>query len=284
MMRFCVVVFILALLLQPFLTSASEIRVNDSSDPNGPYAIKMIQLANDHIEKKYKLVISQEPFSQSRIMTETSNGNLDIFWSSSTSDLEARYRPIRINLFKGLLGYRIFIINKNNQAKFDNIKTLADLKKITIGQGRTWADGDILERNGFTVIKTNKYESLFYMVDGNRFDAFARGVHEPFDELDRRKDLKDLVVEKNIMLSYKVPFYLFVDQKADELAKDLELGFERAIADGSFDAVFFNDPAVKKALTYANMKNRRVFELENPTLSKETPLDRKELWFDPSML
>lgn len=283
-MRFCVVVFILACLLQPFLTSASEIRVNDSSDPNGPYAIKMIQLANDHIEKKYKLVISQEPFSQSRIMTETSNGNLDIFWSSSTSDLEARYRPIRINLFKGLLGYRIFIINKNNQAKFDNIKTLADLKKITIGQGRTWADGDILERNGFTVIKTNKYESLFYMVDGNRFDAFARGVHEPFDELDRRKDLKDLVVEKNIMLFYKVPFYLFVDQKADELAKDLELGFERAIADGSFDAVFFNDPAVKKALTYANMKNRRVFELENPTLSKETPLDRKELWFDPSML
>lgn len=283
-MRFCVDFFILALLLQPFLTSASEIRVNDSSDPNGPYAIKMIQLANDHIEKKYKLVISQEPFSQSRIMTETSGGNLDIFWSSSTSDLEARYRPIRINLFKGLLGYRIFIINKNNQAKFDHIKTLADLKKITIGQGRTWADGDILERNGFTVIKTNKYESLFYMVDGNRFDAFARGVHEPFDELDRRKDLKDLVVEKNIMLFYKVPFYLFVDQKADELAKDLELGFERAIADGSFDAVFFNDPAVKKALTYANMKNRRVFELENPTLSKETPLDRKEQWFDPSTL
>lgn len=284
MMRFCVDFFILALLLQPFLTSASEIRVNDSSDPNGPYAIKMIQLANDHIEKKYKLVISQEPFSQSRIMTETSGGNLDIFWSSSTSDLEARYRPIRINLFKGLLGYRIFIINKNNQEKFDHIKTLADLKKITIGQGRTWADGDILERNGFTVIKTNKYESLFYMVDGNRFDAFARGVHEPFDELDRRKDLKDLVVEKNIMLFYKVPFYLFVDQKADELAKDLELGFERAIADGSFDAVFFNDPAVKKALTYANMKNRRVFELENPTLSKETPLDRKEQWFDPSTL
>jgi hypothetical protein len=29
------------------------------------------------------------------------------------------------------------------------------------------------------------------------------------------------------------------------------------------------------------MKNRRIFSLNNPFLTKDTPLDRPELWFDP---
>lgn len=281
-MKFSTGFWLLILSLKSFAISPAEIRLNDSTDPNGPYAIKMIQLAMNHIETKYHLEVSREPYSQSKIMEEISTKNLDVFWSSSNSELESLYTPIRINLYKGLLGYRIFIINKNNQEKFDRIKTLDDLKQITIGQGKTWADGKILESNGFTVIKTNKYESLFYMVDGNRFDAFARGVHEPFAELEKHKDLKDLVVEKNIMLVYKIPFYLFVDKSNQKLARDLELGLNRAIDDGSFDDVFFNDPSVKNALENANMKNRRIFELENPTLSKETPLHRKEFWYNPN--
>lgn len=281
-MKFSAGFWLLFLSLKSYAIPSVEIRLNDSTDPNGPYAIKMIQLAINHIETKYHLAASREPYSQSKIMEEISNNNLDVFWSSSNSELEELYTPIRINLYKGLLGYRIFIINKNNQEKFDRIKTLDDLKQITIGQGKTWADGKILESNGFTVIKTNKYENLFYMVDGNRFDAFARGVHEPFAELEKHKDLKDLVVEKNIMLVYKIPFYLFVDKNNQKLARDLELGLNRAIDDGSFDKVFFSDPSVKNALENANMKNRRIFELENPTLSKETPLQRKELWYNPN--
>lgn len=257
------------------------LKVNDSSDPNGPYAIKMIELAIKHIDKKYTLSVAKENFSQAKIMDEISNNKLDIFWNSSNSDLENQFSPIRIPLYKGLLGYRIFIINKSNQAKFDAVKSLDDLKKITIGQGRTWADTKILESNGLSVVKVNKYESLFYMVEGGRFDAFSRGVHEPFGELEKHPDLKDLTVEKNLMLVYKMPFYLFVGKDNKALAKDLELGLNRAIEDGSFDQVFFGDPAVQSVMEKANMKNRRVFELQNPTLSKETPLDRKELWYDP---
>lgn len=257
------------------------IKANDSSDPNGPYAVKMIELALKHIDKKYKLTVTKENYSQVKIMQEMEEGNLTIFWNSSNQDLEERFTPIRIPLYKGLLGYRIFIINKNNQAKFDNVKTFDDLKKLTIGQGTTWADTKILESNGFKVVKANKYEGLFYMVDGGRFDAFSRGVHEPFGELEKHPELKDLTVEKNLMLVYRMPFYLFVGKDNKTLAKDLEQGLNRAIEDGSFDQVFFNDPAVKSVMEKANMKSRRVFELNNPTLSKETPLDRKELWYDP---
>lgn len=278
------IIAILSLISTKTIADELLIRVNDSSDPNGPYAVKMIQLALKHIDKKYKLVVTKEPYSQVKIMEEVTNGNLEAFWNSSNADKETKFAPVRICLYKGLLGNRIFIINKNNQSKFDNIKTMEDLKKITIGQGKTWADTKILESNGLNVVKANKYESLFLMVEGGRFDAFSRGVHEPFGELASHAHLKDLTVEKNLMLVYRMPFYLFVSPNNKTLAKDLEAGLNAAIADGSFDEVFFGDPSVQDVMAKADMKNRRSFFLDNPTLSKETPLDRAELWFDPKSI
>lgn len=275
---------LLTILSASVMADDGLIRANDSSDPNGPYAVKMIELALKHIDKKYKLVVTKEPYSQVKIMEEVTNGKLEVFWNSSNADKEALFTPVRIPLYKGLLGNRIFIINKNNQYKFDNIKTLEDLKQITIGQGKTWADTKILESNGLKVVKANKYQSLFLMVDGGRFDAFSRGVHEPFGELASHPELKDLTVEKHLMLVYRMPFYLFVSKENKTLAKDLETGLNLAIADGSFDKVFFSDPAVQDVMAKADMKNRHAIYLDNPTLSKETPLDRKELWFDPKTI
>lgn len=262
----------------------ASIRVNDSGDPNGPYAIKMIQLALQHIDKKYTLAVTQEPYSKVKIMAEVDADKLDVFWNSSNAEKEEAFTPVRIPLYKGLLGNRIFIIHKDSQPKFDAIHTLEDLKQISFGQGKTWADAKILERNGLKVMKVNKYDSLFFMVDGGRFDAFPRGVHEPFGELAKHPMLKDLTVEKGLMLVYRMPFYLFVKKDNLRLAKDLEAGLNAAIADGSFDATFLGDPAVRDVLAKANMQHRRIIYLENPTLSKATPLDRAELWFDPKTL
>lgn len=274
----------LLLVLSP-LASAQEkvIRVSVvQSDPNAPYALGMLKLALAKIEKKYRIEEVTEDFTQTRVNEEVrSGGRLDLAWIASDQELEETLRPIRIPLFKGLLGYRIFIINKENQFKFDGIETLDELKqKITMGQGRTWADAKILEANGFTVVKTIKYPGLFYMVEGGRFDAFPRGVHEPFGELRERADM-DLAIEKNLMIAYKMPYYFFVTSGNEELALDVETGLNRAIADGSFNEAFMSASQVRDVIEKANMKNRRVFFIDNPTLSRETPLDRTELWFDP---
>lgn len=267
------------------ISAEKTIRINNFSDPNAAYAIKMLKLAIAHSDSpNYQLNVTEEDFTQARVNEEVRTGGLlDLCWASSDAQIESQIRPIRIPLFKGLLGYRVFIINKNNQATFDKVKTMADLKKLTIGQGRTWADGRILEANGFNVIKTNKYPGLFHMVEGGRFDGFPRGVHEPFSELEARPTM-DLAVEKNLMVYYQMPFYLFVSPENDALAKDLETGFERAIANGEFDKVFYGDKAIQDVLQKANMKNRTLFKLDNPLLSKETPVNRPELWFDPQSI
>ena len=284
MMKLCSLCFLITFSSAVF-SAEKTIRINEFSDPNASYAIKMLRLAIAHSDQPdYTIDISQEDFTQARVNEEVrSGGHLDLCWASSDAEIEEQLRPIRIPLFKGLLGYRIFIINKNNQSRFTNIQTLTDLKQLSLGQGRTWADGRILEANGFNIVKTNKYPGLFYMVEGGRFDAFPRGVHEPFSELEMRPEL-NLTVEENLMVYYRMPFYLFVSPNNHSLAKDLEIGFERAIASGEFDKVFYGDKSIQDVMKKANMKKRRLFKVDNPLLSKETPVNRPELWFDPQSI
>jgi hypothetical protein len=279
-------VLTLILLVASSLLCAEDkiIRVTDFNDPNSEYAIKLLKLALSNVETRYRIEVNPDDFSQARVNEEVSTGGiLDLLWTTGDTQTEALLRPIRIPIFKGLLGYRIFIINKDDQYKFDKITTLDELRKLTLGQGRTWADTRILEANGFNVVKTSKYDGLFYMVEGGRFDAFPRGVHEPFGELAKRSKM-NLAIEKKLMIAYKMPFYYFVSKTNDKLANDVETGLNRAIANGSFDTFFMNAPTIKDVIEKADMKNRKVFYLDNPTLTKETPLDRTELWFDPKNL
>lgn len=262
---------------------AETLRINDSSDVNSPYAVAMLKLANQHINNKYHFDIISDGITKSRIMEEVASGTLDVFWSSSNNELESRFDPIRIPLFKGLLGHRIFIIRAGDQARFDQIKTLEDLKKIKLGSGATWADTKILQANGLNVITSNKYPNMFYMLDGARFDAFPRAVFEPYKEIANNPSLP-LVVEKNLMLVYRMPYYLFVRKGNRQLVDDLTTGLERAIADGSFEQLFLNDPSVRDVIEKVNMNQRRIIYLDNPTASTLTPVNRPELWVDPKTL
>ncbi|HEA67995.1 MAG TPA: hypothetical protein ENI07_14410, partial [Desulfobacterales bacterium] len=51
---------------------------------------------------------------------------VNVGWSSPTHEREAKFIPIRIPIRKGLLGYRIFLIRKQDRAKFASIRTLEE--------------------------------------------------------------------------------------------------------------------------------------------------------------
>jgi len=266
------------------VVNAETLKFNQSeNDPNGFYAAKMIKLALDHMDRKYETETVGGQLTQTRMQEDVKSGVLDIMWAGTSKELEDDLEPVRIPLYKGLLGHRFLIIRKGDQATFDNIKTLEDLRKIRLGQGTAWVDTKILEANGLKVVKTMKYQNLFNMLDGSRFDAFPRAVFEPFSEVDKHPEL-NLTVEKNLMLVYKMDFYLFVSKSKKQLAREFELGLNRAIADGSFEKVFMSSPSVQEAISKGDLKNRIVIPLNNPFNSKETPIDRAELWIDPKTL
>ena len=123
---------------------------------------------------------------------------------------------------------------------------------------------------------------LFYMVDGGRFEAFPRGVHEIWSEVNRRREENglNLAVEKRLALVYRMPMYFFVSRGNEKLAYHLEKGLMKALSNGTFDGYFFNNPDVKNLLEKSDFANRKIFELNNPNLPPETPLSNKLLWLD----
>lgn len=274
---------LIASLLVALPVQAKTLRTVQGNNSIEIYAKGLLTLALSKVSDKYELQESTPNSSEERMVSMLIDNKLDVVWYATTDDLEERLQPIRIPMYRGLLGYRVLMIKQGTQHKFDGIKTREDLQRVSLGQGRFWADTNVLTANKLNVVKVLKYEGLFYMLDGERFDAFPRGVHEPWAEMQRYPELA-LDVEKNLLLAYTNPFYFFVSKSNTQLAQDIERGLRIAIEDGSFNEYFLNDPTVKDVITKANLKERTLIRLDNPSLPKNTPVDDKSLWFDPYSL
>ncbi|HEX5393925.1 MAG TPA: hypothetical protein VFW68_11605 [Rhodocyclaceae bacterium] len=275
--------FLLVLMLFWGAVRAEVIVHNRADDPKEQLVVDLLKLALSETGGEHEFRALPEFVDQARAVEMLDKGTLTVLWAGTTREYEEKLLPIRIPVDKGMLGYRIFIIRKGDQALFDQVRNLDDLKRLRAGQGRFWGDTAVLKAAGLNVVTPVKYSSLFPMLAGNRFDYFPRAIHEPWSEVTAHKDL-DLVVEKRILLVYPFAMYLFVAKDNQALARQIEKGFERAIADGSFDKLFYNLPVVRAAILDSDLKNRLVLRIPNPNMTQETPTQRKELWLDPTKL
>lgn len=208
--------------------------------------------------------------------------DIDLFWTMTSKEREKDLRVIRFPLLKGMLGYRVFIINKKKQYLFDQIKekisavadireknrmALKELRSISMGQGHDWPDTKILENANFMVVKSSNYKSLFRMIKIGRFVAFPRGVNEPWREIEN--DLNsNFDVEQHFCLAYPAPLYLMVNKVDEKLALRIERGLDQILKNGSFEKVF--NKYWKKYLERARIENRIIVWIDNPLLSEET--------------
>jgi ABC-type amino acid transport substrate-binding protein len=201
---------------------------------------------------------------------------IDVAQLPFSAEREAVLLPIRIPLHKGLIGWRIGLIRKGDQARFSKIKTVEDLKKIRIGQSSEWPDVGVLRFNGMNVVTGSTYEGLFAMLVGGRFDYFMRDVIEIWDELRDHAGIP-MEVEQSFAVHYYYDAYFCVNKRNTKLAEDIRQGLEQAVADGSFEKLFqqyFSD-----SLRKARLDERTVIELSSPDVNSETPIWRRELWY-----
>lgn len=244
------------------------------------YYLSMLKLALDKTVKssgEFRLQPTKLRMPQGRAMLMLeANQVIDIVWTMTSKKREKKLLPIRIPLVKGLLGCRIFIINKKDEEKFSKIKTLGDLNNFKAGQGHDWPDTQILKANNINVVTGSMYAGLFDMLHLKRFDYFPRGIHEAPAEVKRYKKHK-FIIEKNIMLVYPAPIYFFVNRKNRTLAKRIENGLWASIKDGSFNKKFIQ--FAKKRNVFKMIKNRKIFRLKNPLLTPQTPINNKALWY-----
>src|SRR6185437_2910740 len=207
----------------------------------GPYALKPSSVRSNEV----------------RYLAQLRDGEMiNVIWSSPSVQKEKDFLTIRIPLHKGLLGFRVALIAKDEQEKLARVKTLEDLRRLTVGQGVGWGDNALYERNGIQVRQAD-YDSLFKMTAAGRFDLFPRGISEIYPEYARYVAANpDLRIEKKLLICYPWPFYFFFNRHDASLRDRVEAGLRKMLADGSFDAIFWKYNG--KAIEQANLKGRRV--------------------------
>ncbi|WP_339768747.1 amino acid ABC transporter substrate-binding protein [uncultured Paraglaciecola sp.] len=258
-------------------------RAMSESDQRSIYPVKLLALALEKTGVRYSLKPSERIMLQNKALKRLMDSrDVNVVWSVTDKQREQQLLPIRIPIYKGLIGWRLLLIRDDMPARFKYVQKLEHLIKLIPIQGRDWPDTKILQANGFNVTVDNAYGNLFNLLRRAQGDFFPRSVVEVWDEIDNPAYNMDLMVEQEIAIRYPEAMYFFVNKKSRPLASLIEKGLEIAIADGSFEQLFVQ--TFQGKLDRANMPNRHIFELENSFLPTATPLERKELWYDPDVL
>ncbi len=228
--------------------------------------------------KNYQLTFYNKALPKIRVLKNiASNGGINIIAAGATTDREEMLLPIYFPIVKGLFGWRIPLVNKNNSNLFLPKLSTQAFKKLTVGQLHSWSDTKVLESNNLHVEKGSHYQGLFSMLAANRFDYFPRSILEVQSEFDAHKDM-DIAIDSNILIHYPTAYFFYVNKENKTLADDVKYGLEQSLKDGSFERLFMH--YYGDIINYTVSEKRRVYQLGNSFLPKKTPLHRKELWLD----
>ena len=248
-------------------------------DSRYAYRTALLQLVLDKTLDEGRCVLSPQftTVTQDRGLALLQEGRIDVVSVPTTLQRERELLPVRFDILRGLLGYRVLLIRKQQQADFAAVKSWEELRRFRLGFGSQWADLPLLQYNSFHVVATPQYESLFGMLARGRFDAFPRGLNEAWQELsERQTEFPDLIVEPTLALNYPWPVYFFVRQGNQPLAERLQRGLLKAEADGSMQQLFMQHHG--RLLQQANLTKRRLFQLVNPALPPGTPKADTSWW------
>jgi hypothetical protein len=239
--------------------------IEKSAEKTGSFFPRILELALiKTLDTHGPFQISSYPhqLTNSRFLAELErNGVINLMWTMTDQTRETKLVPIKISLLKELNSYRIFLIRKEDQARFNKIQTLEGLRALRAGQGTSWPDTEILKNNQLPLVTSAHYELLFDMLKARRFDYFPRGLYEIWDEYLLHKD-QHVAIEQTLMLYYHAPIYFFTNKENPLLAERIETGLNIAIADGSFDELFYSYKGFKKGEEEINNQSRRLFELQ----------------------
>lgn len=273
-----------ALLLSLSAHAELTIRYYEPLNKKDLYPIDLIEFLLQKVNVEYTLVpIQASDSTEMRQVADLNAGHISFSTLATNKFLNQELHAIQYPIFRGLLGHRVFIIRNGDQQRFDHVSSVEQLAQFVAGQGRFWADTQVLKSAGLPLETPVKYEGLFHMLDGGRFDYFPRALHEPISEMAARPQL-DLAIEQNLLLVYPQPMLFYTAKANTQLSSALEQGFESAIQDGSFANWFVSHPMIREVLSKIALEQRTVLRIDNPHLPPGTPVDRAELWLDVSQL
>lgn len=238
------------------------------------YTIELLKLALEKTGVRFEITPTDEITLQGKAFNLLSNNrSINIVWSMTNEQREADFLPIRVPIFKGLIGWRVLLVEPNMLPKLER----SNLREHSVVQGMDWPDTKILQANGFNVVNATNYDEAFMIMHRSQAGMFPRSVIEVIAEMADDNLRRDLMIEPNYVLQYPAAMYFFVNKRDKILARLLEQGFAKAMADGTFDALF--NATYLPVLEELKVSQRTLVKLTNPLLPLETPLFEEHLWY-----
>lgn len=247
--------------------SITQIKVNGSQSVLDSRFSFQIKLLKNLFEKAGRPELSKNlvmvpEINLIRSFEELKKGRLDIAILTSHNkhnQAEGIY-PVFYPIRKGILGYRVFLVNSNNTNLLKTVNTLESLKKYSFGFSSTWADFGIYKHNRFKIIDFFNYDSSFKMLEKKRFQLFPRSVLEVSDELDVRKKSFDIAIDRHILLHYPVADMYYTNNK--DLKDILDKGFKLMDRDGSWNELL--KTYYSEELQNLKLKERKLIKISTP--------------------
>ncbi|WP_341676243.1 hypothetical protein [Niveibacterium sp. SC-1] len=230
---------------------------------------RVLKLALEKSGQAYDLSVDPRPANDERARLLLQAGEISTADFGSGADFEKRFAAIYFPIDQGLLGYRLFIIHRDDAPRFAQVQSLEDLQRFAAGQGLGWSNNQIMSAAGLEVVTGPTLESLFPMLEARRFDFLPLGLNEVYGFQEQyRKLAPSSLVETHLVLIYPFARLFYVRQGDTALRKAVEDGLRKAFDDSSFQHLLNNDPAIRAAVLQANLRSRVQIRIGNPTLTK----------------
>ena len=216
--------------------------------------------------------------SQKRTVLELKkSAKINVAWLPATRRLEKELLSVKIPIRKGLLGWRLLMINESSQKAFNKIKNLADLQAFRTAFLRDWHDWPVMLANFPHLQAVSSYQSLFRILKQKRIDFISRAIHEIYAEInDYDPNGKVLKVASNLMLYYQQADLFYFSKNDLDLANRVKKGFLALINSGEYERMFMTHygDIIKKVKD----QKRFVIKLNNPFISSNLPESNSEFW------
>jgi hypothetical protein len=239
-------------------------------------ALALAHGAND--QKTFRLESYSEDVTQNRGILLLQSGAIDVVALGTNVERESKLLPIKIDILRGIIGFRLLVIRAADQPRIGQMDDLSLRRDLTFGLNSQWADLPIMRANGFSVTTSSSYEDLFGMLAAGRLDAFPRGLNEARREIDARKQsYPQLSIEATKALYFPYPVYFWVNKANLGLADRIERGLRLSLADGSFRQLFESYHAAD--ISALKRERRHVIQLANPILPAGTAQPDTSWWW-----
>lgn len=250
------------------------------------YQDVVIRRALEVTEKEFgpwRIEILDIPLTRDRAFALMEDGgSLNVIAVPTKAEWEKHKLPVYVPIRRGILGYRLLLVNRQDLPEFAAIESLDQLRQLRAGLKAQWSITEIMEKLGFNIVKGASFEGLFQMLASQRFDYFPRGVNEVFADLAKRENLyPDMVIEPTMALFIPLPTYVFVSPKYERLHQRFSAGLNMMVNDGTLNSLFLDFHGDQ--LERARLADRKIFFVDDLKRPGVRELEDDGLWYRPTI-